>query len=283
MASDNATVEGKSDKKSKSRRKKKIRRGRHGKAGTKPHVGICNILYASVNGFRSKCDSIKQILGEQDVDVLMLTETKVYKKSAIHFGGYQSFSAVRNKKSGGGLYNGIKHGFCQSLLCNRGENAEFITVRMEGKYNGLRIVLVYGPQEKDTEENRKAFYEDLSVEIERCLLSGDSLLLAGDFNAKLGSRIINCDTHTMSKNGKLPYDLVQKNIICIYLICQKYAVVCLPIHDSAMGSRKFLYLIMFLSHLTYMNKSDQWKLMRKTSLHHGENSERVGNSLITMQ
>ena len=42
----------------------------------------------------------------------------------------------------------------------------FITVRMEGKHNGLRIVLVYGPQEKDTEENREAFYEDLSVEIE---------------------------------------------------------------------------------------------------------------------
>ena len=58
-------------------------------------------------------------------------------------------------------------------MCNRGENAEYITVRMEGKYNGLRIVLVYGPQEKDTEENREAFYEDLSVEIERRrLLSG---------------------------------------------------------------------------------------------------------------
>ena len=69
---------------------------------------------------------------------------------------------------------------------------------------------MYGPQEKDTEENRKAFYEDLSVEIERCLLSGDSLLLASDFSAKLGSEIINCDTHTMSRNGKLLYDLIQK-------------------------------------------------------------------------
>ena len=130
------------------------------------------------------------ILVEQDVDVLLLTETKVYKNSAIHFDGYRSFSAVRNKKSGGGHYIGIKHGFCQSLMCCRGENAEFITVRMEGKYDGLRIVLVYGPQEKDTEENREEFYEDLSVEIDRCLLSGDSLLLAGDFNAKLGSEIM---------------------------------------------------------------------------------------------
>ena len=38
MASDDATVVGKSDKKSQSRRKKKIRRGRHGKAGTKAHI-----------------------------------------------------------------------------------------------------------------------------------------------------------------------------------------------------------------------------------------------------
>ena len=56
---------------------------------------------------------------------------------------------------------------------------------MEGKCNGLRIVLVYGPQEEDTEENRETFDEDLSVEIERCLVSAD-FLLAGDFNAKLG-------------------------------------------------------------------------------------------------
>ena len=95
-------------------------------------------------------------------------------------------------------------------MCSRGENAEFITVRMEGKYNGLRIVLVYGPQEKDTEGNREAFYEHLSVEVERCLLSGDSLLLASDFSAKLGSEIINCDRHTMSRNGKLLHGLIQK-------------------------------------------------------------------------
>ena len=211
MASDNATVVGKSNKKGKLRRKKKIRRGRHGKAGTKAHVATCNNLYANGIGFRSKCESIKQILVEQDVDVLLLTEAKVYKNSAIHFDGYQSFSTVRNKKSGGDLiYIGIKHGLCQSLMCSRGENAEFITVRMEGKYNGLRLVLVYGPQEKCTEENREAFYEDLSVKIKRCLLSGDSLLLAGDFSAKLGSEIINCDMHTMSRNGKLLHDLIKK-------------------------------------------------------------------------
>ena len=73
-----------------------------------------------------------------------------------------------------------------------GKNAEFITVRMNCKGQGLRLILVYGPQEKELEENRAEFYETLSVEIEKCFLSGDSLILAGDFNAKLGYDIITC-------------------------------------------------------------------------------------------
>ena len=202
---------------------------------------------------------MKQILGEQDADVLLLTETKVYKYSAIHFDGCQSFSAVRNKRSGGGLYIGVKHGLCQSLLCNRGENAEFIMVRMEGKYNGYRIVLACGPQEK-------AFYEGFSVEVDNIypLTDGDSLLLAGGFSAKLGSEIINCDTHTMSKNGKLLHDLIQ--IYNLYLLnSSKLCSGVLTRTRQFNGRQDIQYLIMFLSHLTSTNKSDQWKLMRKTS------------------
>ena len=108
---------------------------------------------------------------------------------------------------------------------------------------------MYGTQEKDTEENREAFDEDLSVEIERCLLSDDSLLLAGNFNAKLSSEIIHCDTHTMSRNGKLLHDLIQK--YNLYLL--NSSKVCSGVFTHTrhcMGGRKFQYLIMFLSHLT---------------------------------
>ena len=44
------------------------------------------------------------------MDVILLTETKVYTKSAIDINGFLSFSAVRDTKSGGGLYLGIRHG-----------------------------------------------------------------------------------------------------------------------------------------------------------------------------
>ena len=63
-----------------------------------------------MRGFRSKSDSINQIIKEQNADVILLTETKVYTESVIDIKGFQSFSAVRDKKSGGGLYLGVKHG-----------------------------------------------------------------------------------------------------------------------------------------------------------------------------
>ena len=99
--------------------------------------------------------------------------------SAVQIDGFQSFPVVRQKDTGGGLYIGIRHGLCESVLSEYGKNAEFVTVRMNCKGQGLRFILVYGPQEKELEENRTEFYETLSIEIEKCFLSGDSLVLAG--------------------------------------------------------------------------------------------------------
>ena len=42
--------------------------------------------------------------------------------------GFQSFSAVRDKKSGGGLYLGIRHGLYESIMIDSGSKASFVTV-----------------------------------------------------------------------------------------------------------------------------------------------------------
>ena len=67
-------------------------------------MGLCNFLYAKINGFRSKSESINEIIEEQHIDVVMLNEAKVYRKSAINVRAFQAFPVVRSKKSGGGLY-----------------------------------------------------------------------------------------------------------------------------------------------------------------------------------
>ena len=57
-----------------------------------------------------------------------MTKTKVYTKSAMDIKGFQSFSAVRDKKSDSGLYLVIRHGLYESVTIDSGSKASFVTV-----------------------------------------------------------------------------------------------------------------------------------------------------------
>ena len=59
---------------------------------------VCNFHYANVNGFKPKADSIKQLLAENNVDLLLLNESKVYSSKAKNIKVYQSFHAVREDR-----------------------------------------------------------------------------------------------------------------------------------------------------------------------------------------
>ena len=86
--------------------------------------------------------------------------------------GFQSFSVVRDKKSGGRLYLGIRHGLYESVMIDSGSKASFVTVCLNGKDCSVRLILVYGPQENDSEDN-DSFYHDISVQVEMAYLNGD--------------------------------------------------------------------------------------------------------------
>ena len=69
-----------------SRKIKKVRRG--GKGKHKHGMQCCNVYYVNINGFKSKIGSLQKILDEQNVGILLLTETKVYSKQSIKLHGY---------------------------------------------------------------------------------------------------------------------------------------------------------------------------------------------------
>ena len=166
--------------------------------------------------FLKKKNSIKQLIQEHSPDIVLLTETKVYTKVSIKIDGYQVFPAVRKRGSGGGLAVAVKHGLCSSLVIDYGENAEFITVRLCFGLESIRLILAYGPQEGDAKDEIEDSYENFQIQIDRSVLKGDSVLIVGDLNAKLGKTVIkNHDIHDMSANGKLLYDIINKYNLCV--------------------------------------------------------------------
>ena len=100
-------------------------------------------------------------------------------------------------------------------MIDYGENAEFITVRLCFGLESIRLILAYGPQEGDAKDEIEDFYENLQIQIDRSVLKGDSVLLVGDLNAKLGKTVINRDIHDMSANGKLLYNIINKYNLCV--------------------------------------------------------------------
>ena len=103
------------------------------------------------------------------------------------------------------MFIAVRHGLCTSVMVDKGEEAGFITVRLGFGAVFVRIILVYGPQEKDNINTISRFYENITVQTERAVLAGDSVFLVGDFNAKLGRGIIPNDRYDMSDNGQSLY------------------------------------------------------------------------------
>ena len=102
-----------------------------------PPPGLCPDLLGSSKR-PPQIDSCREVIAccaceEHDVDVILLTETKVYTKSVMNIKGFQSFSAIRDKKSGSGLHLGIRHGLYKSVMIDSGSKASFVTVYLNGK------------------------------------------------------------------------------------------------------------------------------------------------------
>ena len=90
-------------------------------------VGFC---YVNVNAYKSKRESFERLIEECNIDILLLSETKVYSKTAVKIEGFQVFPAVRSKNCGGGLLVAIKHCPCSAVMIESGEMLNLLQLRL---------------------------------------------------------------------------------------------------------------------------------------------------------
>ena len=88
-------------------------------------------------------------------------------------------------------------------MVESGENGEFIKIKAALEAKQIRIILAYGLQEGSSIQDIDDFFTQISIQVNRAILSGNSVMLVGDFNTKLGKGFTKGDVHDISANGVL--------------------------------------------------------------------------------
>ena len=90
-------------------KKKHVRRGR---GGNKKRTNMSlKIVANNCAGLKGKKDSFENLLNTFSPAVVMLQETKLYKKGTMKFKDLQCFEKIRNDKEGGGLMTLVHQNF----------------------------------------------------------------------------------------------------------------------------------------------------------------------------
>ena len=84
-----------------------------------------------------------------------------------------------------------------------------LTVRIQYKVETIRAIVLHAPQETDSTDVRTEFFEELSVQVERCVDAGDRLIILGDFNARIHEEAD--QIQSSSPNGQLLQQLIVDN------------------------------------------------------------------------
>ena len=67
-------------------------------------------------------------MAQNNVDILLLNEAKVYTSKAINIKGYQSFPVVRKDRQSGGILIVVRHASYETVMVSQGDDADFVTV-----------------------------------------------------------------------------------------------------------------------------------------------------------
>ena len=160
----------------------------------------------------TKIGSLDKIVDAVDPDIVCLCETK--KGGVLKEDQLSKYEVVdRNLRQGkeGFLIAVRKNSFITIKDITDTEMRNIFTAQIEYPLMTLRIIIAHAPQEKIKLEERTEFFDEVMVQVERGDTSGDTMLVLGDFNARLlqdENRKINAEVG--SPNGKLLLEVVQK-------------------------------------------------------------------------
>ena len=163
-------------------------------------------------GFTSKEASIRNIIVDEDIKVMYVTETQCTLNEFPKIPGFFTFYRNRVKKKGGGVAILIADEFKGKarLLETSKDEMEAITVVLNGFSTPIHLTCYYGQQENTAE---KGIIEDhlarLVGDAKVASSDGALVVVAGDFNIKTGDQLTKNPIKNVSKAGKVLIDMLE--------------------------------------------------------------------------
>ena len=149
----------------------------------------------NARSMRNKTSPIRDLVVEQDIDCLAITETWLRSDDADVINkvcptGYDFYHVTRGSK-GGGVALLFKKGLPferNSSIKRQFKSFEFTDLIMQRSSSALRIVIVYRPPpSKNNKCTVTMFFNEFPLLLENLATTAGPILLAGDFNFKVGN------------------------------------------------------------------------------------------------
>ena len=177
------------------RRKRRCGHQRRGKGSKRKSKffksdNILTITLNNCRGWKSKQESIKEMLDKTKADIAMLNETLLRHGNKVFIKGYHTVSRNRKIGGGGGISTSVVNDLKQKSVTIKesDEDDEFIVTRLEHCSPALTMINWYGQQEQRKDPDQiLATWNRIKGELEAIRTRGDFALLAGDMNRKIGN------------------------------------------------------------------------------------------------
>ena len=158
-------------------------------------------------------------LSRYNIDIAALSETRLALNDSIVDNGYTFFWSGKgeNERRDAGVGFAVKNSIAQCLEQDpTAVNERIITMRLPLRKNAYAtIVSTYAPTMTNPQENKEDFYSKLRETVKEVSIT-DKLIIAGDFNAKVGGEVENWPD-VIGRHGIDNVQLKWRTVACILL------------------------------------------------------------------
>ena len=171
----------------------------------------------NVRGLKSKEEIVTRIINEENPVILALVETKLNEGDNVTIPGYEIARTDRDEE-GGGVLIAYKSCLKNITICvsrYKINNCEMLWIKIDNRKVRIKIGVIYMPQESRTRVAQlQEIYQIIEKEVIVAAENGESILILGDLNCKIGTEIPG-NTEEVTKGGRLLLKMVRKHNLSI--------------------------------------------------------------------